>query len=131
MVTQLALAAAVVVTLGSTVAVGGAVNAALPSIKLVAGSKWTVESELCPIREIIGSSGHLTFALSNPKRHVPGKYKTSGETITEKAPGYLPGPLAFSGKWSRAEDDYVGTLTNGSSQVGATLGPGFVNGCPA
>jgi hypothetical protein len=123
------IGALAILRLASTLVAGSAVGAAQP--KLTAGSKWTIKSEeRCPIREIFGSPGHLTFVFENPKPHAPGKYKTSGKTITEKAPGIVPGPLAFSGRWSKTQNEYVGTLTNGVNHTPATLSPGVVHGCP-
>jgi hypothetical protein len=130
MMRKLDLAAATIVTLGSALVVGGTVNAAQPTTKFAAGSKWTVKSESCPIREIFGSPGHLTYVFLNPSPHAPGTYKTNGKTITEKAPGYAPGPLASAGRGRRPGHKYVGTLTLGLNHFPAILSPGVVKGCP-
>ncbi len=131
MVRRLLLAAAVFATLGSTVLASSAVEAAQP--KLTDGSKWTVQSQvgLCPIRQIIGAPGHLTWVMGAPAPRWPGTYKTSGKSIKEKAPGYRPGPVAFSGTWSKTQNEYVGTESLGTKQYPATLSPGVVKGCSA
>jgi hypothetical protein len=127
---RLALAMAAFVTLGVTVVAAGPVNAAQTSTRLTTGSKWTINSELCPIREIFGSPGQVTFIEYGNHIHASGKYRTNGTTLMEKVPHAVPGPLAFSGSWSKTLKGYIGTLTNGVNHLSATLTPGVVKGCP-
>lgn len=136
-VRRLFLTAAVTMTLGSTFVAGCAADAASAPTTFPAGSKWTIKSEgqgggsaPCPIREIFGSPGHFTWVPLGPPR-FPGTYKTSGKTISEKAPGHIPGPIVFRGTWSKAQNRYNGTLTNGVNHFAATLAPGVVKSCPA
>ena len=109
--------------------IGSSVDAAQP--KLTDGSKWTVERQvgLFPIREVIGAPGHLTWVMGVPTQRWPGTYKTSGKSIKEEAPSYIPGPVAFTGTWSKTQNEYVGTVTLGTKQYPATLSAGKVTGC--
>jgi hypothetical protein len=126
----MALAASAGVTFGVTMAAAGPVNAAQSSTRLTTGSEWTINSELCPIREIFGSPGHLTFVFSGNHIHASGVYRTDGTSLIEKVPHAVPGPLAFIGTWSKTLKEYVGTLTSGVNHFPATLRPGVVKGCP-
>jgi hypothetical protein len=132
MLRRLILATGAFAMLSLTVVIGGGISAAHSSTSLAPGSKWIVKSKLlCPMQEIFGSPGHLTFIISGPGIHVPGKYTLSGKTIAEQAPGYMPGPLGFRGTWSKTKHAYAGTLTSGLNHDPATLSPGVVKGCPS
>ncbi len=81
MVGRLAPVAAAVVTLGVTMVAVGPVDAAQSSTRLSTGSTWTINSELCPIREIFGSPGDLTFVFYGERVHGSGIYRTEGKTL--------------------------------------------------
>jgi hypothetical protein len=121
-----------IVTLGSALAASSIADAGTPPTKFPAGALWSVKSQggLCPIREAFGRSGHFSW-IAVGSRPFPGTYKSDGRTITEKAPGHQPGPVAFIGTWSKTQDEYVGTLTNGIDHDPATLSRGIVKGCTA
>jgi hypothetical protein len=129
-VRRLILAAAAIVTVGFSGVAVRAVDAVQPLTKVTVGSKWTLESQWCPIREVFGSSGHVTLIVSGPRFHESGTYRTKGTNLREKVAGNLPGSLTFVGTWSKTQKEYVGTMTNGANTSPAIVFPGMVNGCP-